>query len=141
MGCCGSGAELTATPPDARTSDKEILLASRIVADGIRQTELAVPTIHCGACVRTIEKALGGLVGVESVRANLSTKRVTVRWQSNDGPPPFVETLQRAGWASSPLPRFGALSSVRTLASGLIGIARPFPKANRFASRSRVTDP
>ncbi len=68
------------------------------VADGIRQTDLAVPAIHCGACVRTIEKALGGLVGVESARANLSTKRVTVRWQSNGGPPPFVETLKRAGF-------------------------------------------
>ena len=98
MGCCGSGAELTAMLPNARAGDEEVLLASRMVADGIRQTDLAVPAIHCGACVRTIEKALGGLAGVESARANLSTKRVTVRWQSNGGPPPFVETLKRAGF-------------------------------------------
>jgi Cu2+-exporting ATPase len=98
MGCCGPGVELTAMPPGARASDEEVLLASRMVAEGIRQTDLAAPTIHCGACVRTIEKALGGLVGVESARANLSTKRVTVRWQSNGGPPPFVETLNRAGF-------------------------------------------
>ena len=98
MGCCGSGAELTAMPPNARAGDEEVLLASRMVADGIRQTDLAVPAIHCGVCVRTIEKALGGLMGVESARANLSAKRVTVRWQSNGGPPPFVETLKRAGF-------------------------------------------
>jgi Cu2+-exporting ATPase len=98
MGCCGSGAELTAMLQDARASDAEVLLASRIVADGIRQTDLSVPTIQCGACVRTIEKALGGLIGVESARANLSTKRVTVRWQSSDSPPPLVATLQRAGF-------------------------------------------
>ena len=98
MGCCGSGAELTAMPPNARAGDEEVLLASRTVADGIRQTDLAVPAIHCGVCVRTIEKALGGLMGVESARANLSAKRVTVRWQSNGGPPPFVETLKRAGF-------------------------------------------
>lgn len=98
MGCCGSGAELTAALPEARSSDEEVLLASRIVADGMRQTDLSVPTMHCGACVRTIEKALGGLAGVQSARANLSTKRVTVRWHFDDGPPPFVKT--KAGRAS-----------------------------------------
>lgn len=96
MGCCAPGAELTALPP--RAGDEEVLLASRVVADGIRQTDLAVPAIHCGACIRTIEKALGGLTGVESARANLSAKRVTVRWQSNGSPPPFVETLKRVGF-------------------------------------------
>ncbi len=99
MGCCGPGAELTAMP-GASASDEEILLASRVVADGVRQTDLAVPAIHCGACIRTIEKALGGLAGVESARANLSAKRVTVRWRSDGGPPPFVETLKRVGFES-----------------------------------------
>jgi Cu2+-exporting ATPase len=83
-------------PP--RAGDEEVLLASRVVADGIRQTDLAVPAIHCGACIRTIEKALGGLAGVESARANLSAKRVTVRWRSNGSPPPLVETLKQAGF-------------------------------------------
>ena len=50
---------------------------------------LSVPAIHCGACIRTIEKALGGLAGVESARVNLSTKRVTVRWRADGAPPPF----------------------------------------------------
>jgi len=85
-------------PPSVRGSDQEVLIASRIVADGIRQSDLSVPTMHCGGCIRTIEKALGGLAGVESARANLSTKRVTVRWQADGGPPPLVETLQRAGF-------------------------------------------
>ena len=98
MGCCGPGAELTAMLANARAGDEEVLLASRTVADGIRQTDLAVPAIHCGACVRTIEKALGGLAGVESARANLSAKRVTVRWQSKGVPPPFIETLKRVGF-------------------------------------------
>jgi Cu2+-exporting ATPase len=83
-------------PP--RAGDEEILLASRVVADGIRQTDLSVPAIHCGACIRTIEKALGGLAGVESARANLSAKRVTIRWQANGSPPPFVDTLKQAGF-------------------------------------------
>jgi Cu2+-exporting ATPase len=82
MGCCGSGAELAALLPDARASGEEVLLASRVVADGVRQTDLSVPAIHCGACIRAIEKALGGLAGVESARVNLSTRRVTVGWHS-----------------------------------------------------------
>jgi Cu2+-exporting ATPase len=96
MSCCAPGAELTAQSP--RAGDEEVLLASRLVADGIRQTDLAVPAIHCGACIRTIEKALGSLAGVESARANLSAKRVTVRWQANDSPPPFIETLKLVGF-------------------------------------------
>jgi Cu2+-exporting ATPase len=98
MGCCGSGAELALLAPDARATGEEVLLASRIVADGVRHTDLSVPTVHCGACIRTIEKALGGLAGVESARVNLSTKRATVRWHADGPPPPFIETLKRAGF-------------------------------------------
>ena len=56
MGCCGPGAELALLAPDARGTGEEVLLASRIVADGVRQTDLSVPTIHCGVCIRTIER-------------------------------------------------------------------------------------
>jgi P-type Cu2+ transporter len=98
MGCCGPGAELALLAPDARGTGEEVLLASRIVADGVRQTDLSVPTVHCGACIRTIEKALGGLAGVESARVNLSTRRTTVRWCSDGAPPPFIETLKQAGF-------------------------------------------
>ena len=98
MGCCGSGAELAALLPDARASGEEVLLASRVVADGVRQTDLSVPAIHCGACIRAIEKALGGLAGVESARVNLSTKRATVRWHADGPPPPFIQTLKQAGF-------------------------------------------
>ena len=98
MGCCGSGAELAALLPDAHASGEEVLLASRVVADGVRQTDLSVPAIHCGACIRAIEKALGGLAGVESARVNLSTKRATVRWHADGPPPPFIQTLKQAGF-------------------------------------------
>ncbi|MBR1148784.1 cation-translocating P-type ATPase [Bradyrhizobium sp. AUGA SZCCT0431] len=100
MGCCAPGAELALLAPDARGTGEEVLLASRIVADGVRQTDLSVPTVHCGACIRTIETALGGLAGVESARVNLSTRRVTVRWRSESAPPPFLETLKQAGFAA-----------------------------------------
>jgi P-type Cu2+ transporter len=98
MSCCGSGEKLALLAPDARATGEEVLLASRVVADGVRQTDLSVPTVRCGACIRTIEKALGGLAGVESARVNLSTKRATVRWRSDGAPPPFIETLKQAGF-------------------------------------------
>src|SRR6476660_6515593 len=98
MGCCVPGADLDLHARDARRIGEEVLLASRVVGDGVRQTDLSVPTVHCGACIRTIEKALGGLAGVESARVNLSTKRATVRWHADGPPPPFIETLKRAGF-------------------------------------------
>ena len=74
----------------------ELLLASRVVGPGLRQSELAVPAVHCGACVQRIERMLGGLPGVERARVNLSTKRVTVAWRGEA--PPLVEALGDAGF-------------------------------------------
>ncbi len=98
MGCCGPGAELAALLPDTRAAAEEVLLASRIVADGVRQTDLSVPHVHCGGCIRTVEQALGALAGVESARVNLSTRRATVRWRVDGAPPPFIEALKQAGF-------------------------------------------
>ena len=98
MSCCDSGAEFALRAPEERATGDEVLLASRVVADGVRQTDLSVPTVHCGACIRAVEMALGALAGVESARVNLSTRRVTVRWRSKGPPPPFVETLKQAGF-------------------------------------------
>ena len=84
--------------PNAHAAGEEVLLASRIVADGVRQTDLSVPTVHCGGCMRTVEAALIQLSGVQSARVNLSTKRATVRWRADSVPPPFIESLKRAGF-------------------------------------------
>lgn len=70
MSCCAPGAELALAMIDSHIADEEMLLASRIVGDGLRQTDLSVPAIHCGGCIRTIEAALGALPGVELARVN-----------------------------------------------------------------------
>src|SRR6185436_6981376 len=75
----------------------ELLLASRVLSPGLRQSELSVPSIHCGACVARIERLLGALPAVEQARANLSTKRVTIDWRG-EHPPDLIATLDDAGF-------------------------------------------
>src|SRR5262249_45707189 len=79
------------------TSNEELLLASRMLGDGLRQTDLSVPDIHCGGCLQKVERALGKLDGVASARANLSTRRVCIQW-TGDIPPPLIATLKQIGY-------------------------------------------
>jgi Cu2+-exporting ATPase len=96
MSCCAPGAEFVAIG-QAATPD-EVLLASREIGDGLRQTDLSVPQIHCGACIQSVEGALAALPDVAYARVNLSTKRATIRWQAGATPPAFVEALARIGY-------------------------------------------
>lgn len=75
----------------------ELLFASRPAGPGLRQNELSVPAIHCGACVARIERLLGALPRVERARVNLSTRRVSVAWRG-EAPPPLIEVLGEAGF-------------------------------------------
>jgi Cu2+-exporting ATPase len=85
-------------PADAVFSAREELaLASRPVGEGEREVRLSVPSIHCGGCLRGVERALTGLEGVTYARANLTTKSVAVRWRAHV-PPPVLETLAGAGY-------------------------------------------
>ncbi|MBK8456096.1 MAG: cadmium-translocating P-type ATPase [Phyllobacteriaceae bacterium] len=99
MSCCAPGAEsaleaVSGAAPHA----EEIIATSRDLGDGLRQIDLAVPGVHCGACIATIEGALNRMDGVEQARVNLSTKRVSVRWREQDGLPPVFETLAANGY-------------------------------------------
>jgi len=82
--------------PGAPSSLDELLLASRPLAPDLRQSELSVPSMHCGACIQRVERVLRDVPGVERARANLSTKRVTVDWRGE--PPPLLSALDEAGF-------------------------------------------
>ena len=100
MSCCAPGAEMAlevAGAASASPSSEEIKLASRSLDGDIHQTDLSVPTVHCGACIQAIEAALGSVENVESARVNLSTKRVSIRWRG-DIVPPFFAVLGRLGY-------------------------------------------
>ncbi len=98
MGCCGPGADIALHFAGARAESEDILLASRIVEPGVRQTDLSIPSIHCGACIRSIESLFGELPGVQSARVNLSSKRATIRWHDDGAPTRIIAALKTAGF-------------------------------------------
>ncbi len=102
MSSCAGEAKAPGVKPRLRpASADETLFASRPVADGILQTELSVPSAHCGGCIASIERALCKLDGVVSARLNLSTRRATVKWRKTGAVPPFIEALEAAGFDAS----------------------------------------
>jgi Cu2+-exporting ATPase len=108
MSCCAAGTEAALDAEravhDVPPAD-ELWLASRPLPGGLRQTDLSVPGVHCGACITTIEKALRALPEVERARVNLSTKRVTCVWkEESDGrrtdPAVIARAIEQAGYES-----------------------------------------
>lgn len=99
MSCCAPGSESDVTR--SAPSSEEMLLASRDLGDGMKQTDLSVPGVHCGACIVSIEKALRASPSVEKARVNLSTKRVSIVWRQGAGkemvdPANFVDAITAA---------------------------------------------
>jgi Cu2+-exporting ATPase len=97
MSCCAPGIEGATESIIALPSDDEVRFCARDLGDGRSQVELSVPQVHCGACISTVENGLTKLDGVEAARVNLSSKRVTVRWQGEEVPP-LVATLAKLGY-------------------------------------------
>jgi copper chaperone len=54
---------------------------------------IRVPNISCGHCVMTIEREVGELDGVISVKADESTRQVTVDWNDSDTSWDAIEDL------------------------------------------------
>jgi len=53
------------------------------IDDNHQSIDLLVPTIHCGGCIKRIESGYQQLPGVIKARVNLSTKRLSLEWQSD----------------------------------------------------------
>lgn len=69
-----------------------------------RTVTLVVPAMHCGGCLRTVERALRTLPGVDAARVNLSARRVAVAFQPQRiGIPALIAALGAAGFEASEL--------------------------------------
>jgi P-type Cu2+ transporter len=99
VSCCAPGTESALELADsAIMADDEFRAGSRDLGDGIRQTDLSVPAVHCGACISTIEQALNSMDGIASARVNLSTRRVSVQWHDAGKVPPIAAKLASLGY-------------------------------------------
>ncbi|KAA9006082.1 heavy metal translocating P-type ATPase [Histidinibacterium aquaticum] len=65
--------------------------------------QLALPTIHCAACISGVERGLLDMPGVNDVRVNLTRKRATVRVADGLEPSALVSRLAALGYEAQPL--------------------------------------
>ncbi|MDL2398335.1 cation-translocating P-type ATPase [Rhizobium mayense] len=102
MTCCTMDAESVMTMSN-EVGAAEIALASHPVGDGLRQLDLSVPDVHCGACISTIEQALLKLPYIRTARVNLTARRVSCTYaEKTDGietdPTGIVSAIKAAGY-------------------------------------------
>lgn len=104
MTCCTLDAEsVLALNPGAAPSADEVWLASRPLGGGLRQLDMSVPDMHCGACISTVEAAVKRLPFVRSARVNLTSKRVSCIWNEEiDGirpnPADILQAIEAKGY-------------------------------------------
>lgn len=65
----------------------------------------SVPAIHCGHCTHTIEMEVGELPGVQSVSADMETKKVRIEFEA-----PATETQIKALLAEIEYPVGGLIT-------------------------------
>ncbi len=63
------------------------------------QKTFTVPNIGCDGCVRTIKNELTALAGIKSVEGSVSSKQVTVQWDTPASWDSIVQTLKEIDYA------------------------------------------
>ncbi|MEJ0085157.1 MAG: cation-translocating P-type ATPase [Pseudomonadota bacterium] len=71
--------------------------------------------IHCAGCVSSIEKAVNALPGIDAVRVNAATARVSVDWQARLGTSlaQILAAVEGAGFRPTPLAGSAASADYR----------------------------
>lgn len=64
--------------------------------------ELKVEGMTCDGCVRSVERKLSKVAGVESARVNLGTGRATVEYDDSEAQPDqFIAAVEQIGYHAS----------------------------------------
>lgn len=87
MSCCTSGA--ACAPAQRKTAPRSM---------EAHTLELIIPGVHCAGCISRIEGAVSGLPGVESVRLNLSTRRLRVGLAAGAAGDDVIPTVEGLGY-------------------------------------------
>jgi Cu2+-exporting ATPase len=113
--CPACAAAPSLAPPPARPA---------AVAPRLRRVEIALPAIHCAACIAGVEDTLRAQPGVAAARVNLSLKRAAATVEdAPDAEARLVAALDAAGYEARPLDS-AALEATRTDAEGRDLLAR-----------------
>lgn len=106
MSCCGSAEALSLDVDSAAAlqhGDRVDPTFVREVAPGRSHIDFLVPAMHCASCISAIESALGGLPGVTAARANLTSHRVGVDFDSAAGSPDrMLAAIEGLGYSARP---------------------------------------
>ncbi|MCF2905865.1 cadmium-translocating P-type ATPase [Octadecabacter sp. CECT 8868] len=70
---------------------------------GDQEIALSLPSMHCAACISTVERGLLDIDGVSSVRVNLTRKRAVVHARNDVSDDMLTEALARLGYDAQPL--------------------------------------
>lgn len=106
MNCCATqiAQDINEHAPSGfanRPEEQDFRSSSSVLEDGSLKSELIVPSMHCAGCISKIEKSLGALHYVSSVRANLSLRRVNIIWNAKQGEGIlFAKELSKLGFES-----------------------------------------
>jgi P-type Cu2+ transporter len=81
---------------------KEAEAAPPVIDRGV--LTLAIENMHCGGCMRSVERAALGVQGVETARASLAAKRLSITYDRNRaGEVELISALERAGFVAAPI--------------------------------------
>lgn len=106
MSCCGGG-DFATTAADSRAVDtirrEAFAHVGHALPNGDVKFVFSVPTVHCGACISTIEHALTPLPGVKTARVNLSLRRLNIVLEADADILPIDNELKRLGFPVTPI--------------------------------------
>jgi len=108
VSCCAVPVANVARETVQQTARLELLAElnadARHLAGGGTNYQIALPAMHCGNCIATIESGLSPMPGIEKVRANLSLKQVSVTLApGNDNLQPVLSKLETLGFSPQSL--------------------------------------